>query len=255
MNILITGASQGIGKALTYEYASESNRFVLLARNTDALKTISKGLKEKNVDCYYMKCDVSDYGNVKEAVEFAKESLGSIELAILNSGIGEPEWMDNFTSDSFKRVYSVNVFGLAHFFEFLIPIMKAQGGGVIAGVSSLADVRGYSGSASYCSSKAAATVFLEAARVQLKKFNIRVITVRPGFVKTAMTAKNEFHMPFLMEGRKAAKIIKRGIEKEKSIVQFPFSIVMSTRILKLLPNWLFDWGVRKARPQRWKAPS
>ncbi len=252
MNILITGASQGIGKALAFVYADKNNKLLLLARNTDSLKQICEQIKNNCSDCFYMKCDVTDYDNVKESVNYAKEKLGKVDLAILNSGIGEPEWMDNFTSASFKRVYSVNVFGLAHFFEFLIPLMRAQGYGTIAGVSSMADVRGYSGSASYCSSKAAATVFLEAARVQLKQFNIHVITIRPGFVKTAMTDKNEFHMPFLMDVQRAAKIIKRGILKRKSVIQFPFPIVMSTRILKILPNWLFDWGVRKARPQRRK---
>ncbi len=249
-NVVIFGASQGIGKALTYEYARPGSRLVLLSRNEEGIKNISAEVTTGGSECYYKSCDVTKKEDVKSGIEFALSKLGSIDLAIINSGMGGPNWMANFSSDDFVKMFEVNTFGIAYALEFLITIMKKQGYGTIAGVTTLADVRGYGGSASYSASKAAASILLEAARVELKKDNIHVVTVRPGFVKTAMTDKNEFKMPFLMQPDKAARIIWRGIEKRKSIVQFPFPIVNATRIIKNLPNWLFDWGMNIARPKK-----
>ena len=169
------------------------------------------------------------------------------------------QWVKNFNSDDFKKVFETNTYGIAHAIECLIPIMKKQGYGKIAGVTSLADVVGiyrglsvldldYAGRCSTrkaaaktsAASKAAATRLLESARVELKKLNIRVITVKPGFVKTPMTDKNEFIMPFMIKAEKAAKIIRKGIRKRKSIVQFTRGTVILTKLSEFAPNWLFD---------------
>jgi short-subunit dehydrogenase len=246
-NIIITGASQGIGRALAFEYASRGANLALLSRNESAIESIADDITSLGGQAYFHKCDVSDITQVKDSVEYSKRMLDTIDLAILNAGVGNPEWMGQFKSDAFKKVFEANVFGIAHFLEFLIPIMKEQGYGTIAGVSSLADVRGYGGSSSYCASKAAASNLLESARVELKKYNIDVLTIKPGFVRTSMTAKNEFYMPFLMDPEKAARIIRKGIEKKKSIIQFPFGTVMLTRLVKYLPNLIFDPLMRKVR--------
>jgi NAD(P)-dependent dehydrogenase (short-subunit alcohol dehydrogenase family) len=160
--------------------------------------------------------------------------------------------MDKFSSSDFVKSFEVNTFGIAYALEVLIPIMKKQGYGTIAGVTSLADIRGYGGSSSYSASKAAGSILLESARVELKKYNIRVITVRPGFVKTAMTDKNEFKMPLLMQPPKASRIIRKKIENGRSVVQFPWPIVLSTRIIKNIPNWIYDWGMNAYRPAKKK---
>ena len=249
-NIFITGASQGIGKALTFEYASLNRRLVICSRNTEELKKISEEINSNNDMCFYIHCDVSILTDLNKAVNFAKEKLGTIDLAILNSGVGFPQWMSEFKSGIYKQHMEVNAYGIAHALEVLIPIMKEQGYGTIAGVTSMADVRGYTGSSSYVSSKAAASLLLESARVELKELNIKVITIRPGFVKTAMTDKNEFYMPLLMSTKKAAEKIRKGIEKGKSVVQFPWPIVWATRIIKNIPNWIFDCGVRSSRPPK-----
>lgn len=246
-NVLIIGASQGIGKALAETYASAGANLFLLSRNLNAIEEISYKLNSSGHQCSFMQCDISIYEDVKRGIEFALNKLGTIDLAIINAGVGSPEWMKNFKSEVYKKILSINAFGIAHSLEFLIPVMIRQGYGTIAGVSSLADVRGYPGSAGYDSSKAAASVLLESARVELKPLNINVITVRPGFVKTAMTAKNEFYMPFLMSTEKAAKKIMRGISKRKKLVQFPLFTVMLTKIAKFTPNFIFDPLMRMGR--------
>lgn len=249
-NVVILGVSQGIGKALAVEYSSLACSLVLLSKNEDQLNTLSKELNTSNKNVWAQKCDITDYDEVFAGIKFAEEKLGKIDLIIINSGVGGPTWMNKFSSKHFKDIFAVNTFGVAHVLEAALPVLRKQGYGTIAGVSSLGDVRGYGGSSSYSASKAAASILLEGARVELKKENIKVITIRPGFVKTAMTDKNEFKMPMLMQPDKAANIIRKGIAAGKSIVQFPLPIVMITRLIKILPNWIFDWAVNKARPEK-----
>jgi short-subunit dehydrogenase len=249
-SVVIFGASQGIGMALAYEYANHKSSLVLLSRNEESIKKIADEINSSGGKCFYKKCDVTIKNDVKAGVEFALSSLGSNDLVIINSGIGGPNWMDTFSSDAFIKSFQVNTFGIAHALEYLIPLMKKQGHGTIAGVTTLADIRGYSGSSNYNASKAAASILLEAARVELKKYNIKVITIRPGFVKTAMTDKNEFKMPMLMQTDKAARLIRKGIEKGKSVVQFPLPVAAATKIIKIMPNWIFDWGMNIARPRK-----
>ncbi|MBZ0203455.1 MAG: SDR family NAD(P)-dependent oxidoreductase [Ignavibacteria bacterium] len=247
-NVVLFGASQGIGEALAYEYSAHRSNLVLLSRNEKAIEQISSKISSNGSICFCRKCDISLFEEVKSRIDFAIEKLGTIDLAIINSGIGGPNWMNKFSSSDFINMFNVNTFGIANVLEAIIPVMMKQGCGTIAGITSLADIRGYGGSASYSASKAAGSILLESARVELKKHNIRVITVRPGFVKTAMTDKNEFKMPFLMQPEEAAKRIRIGIEKGRSVVQFPWPIVMATRIIKFLPNWIYDWAMNKSRP-------
>lgn len=249
-NVVLFGASQGIGKALAFEFARMGSSLVLLSRNEKEIETLSSEINSKGGKCFSKKCDITIIDNVKDCLMFAGNVLESIDLVIINSGVGGPNWMKDFSSEQFKQIFAVNTFGIAHVLECVIPVMKKQGYGTIAGITSLADVRGYGGSSSYSASKAAGSILLEAARLELKKDNIRVITVRPGFVKTAMTDKNEFKMPLLMMPDKAARIIRKGIEAGRSIVQFPIPIVMATRLIKFLPNWIFDWAMNLARPKK-----
>lgn len=248
-NVIIFGSSQGIGEALVYEYASHDSNLVLLSRNKEAIQRLAEEIDSKGGKAYYRKCDVSVFEQVKDSIDFSLSKLGTIDVAIINSGIGIKQWMSKFKSEEFKTIVATNTFGIAHALECLIPVMMKQGYGKIAGVSSMADVRGYPGSSGYNASKAAATKLLETARVELLKYGIRVITVKPGFVRTAMTAKNEFYMPFIMEPDKAAKIIRKGITRGKSTVRFPLGIIFLTKAAEYAPNWLFDRALRILRKE------
>jgi short-subunit dehydrogenase len=248
-NLIIFGASQGIGEALAYEYALHGANLVLLSRNVEAIKRIAEEIDSKGGKAFYKKCDVSLFEDVRGGIEYSLNKLGTIDIAIINAGVSIKQWVKDFKSEEFKQVVQINTFGIAHALECLIPVMKNQGYGKIAGVTSLADVRGYPGSSSYSASKAAASRLLESARVELKKFDIKVITIKPGFVKTAMTEKNEFYMPFMIQPGKAAKIIRKGIAKGKSIVQFPFGTIVLTKIAKYAPNWIYDPALRVLRKE------
>lgn len=247
--VLITGASSGIGYSLSKLLFFEGTSVVLIARRKELLlKLKSLAVNQSKVEV--IEADVTNNKEVEQAFHKTIEKFGRIDVAILNAGVSRRALVTNFQSRDAKKIFDVNVFGIIHFLELLIPNFIDKGNGMIVGVSSLADARGFAQSGFYCSSKSAATTLLESVRVELKPFNIKVLTVKPGFVKTPMTDKNEFYMPFMMNAEKAAKIILTGIKKEKKIIQFPLPVVISSQILKILPNFLFDWLSSRQLPQR-----
>ncbi len=248
--ILIIGASRGIGAAVALEYARRGAHVVAAARDMNALAAIVDKANGLGGTIDVLQCDAAVPEQVRDTIRNALALLGRVDVGIYNAGVGSPEWMSDFTAQRTAAVFAVNTHGLAVAMEALFPLLREQGGGVFAGVSSLADVRGYPGSAAYCASKAAASTLLESARIELRPLGIHVLTIRPGFVRTAMTAKNEFHMPFLLEPDRAARIIVRGIERRKTLIQFPWQIALATRLIRILPNFIFDFLARRSREQR-----
>ncbi len=239
--ILLTGASTGIGAALITQLAKEKCRLALLARRKNLIDETVASLDNNNAEIFTLQCDVSSKENVIESFNKIKEIFGDIDIAILNAGVGFRASVKDFDSERAETTFGVNVLGLIYCVEQLLPSMMKKKEGIIAGVSSLADNRGYAGSGFYCASKAAATTFLESLRVELEEYNVKVITVKPGFVKTPMTDKNEFKMPLLMNADTAAMIIVNKIKKEKKIIQFPIPTVLGSKFVGSLPVCLYDY--------------
>ncbi len=248
-NILLTGASSGIGYTLAKSLAKEKCNLAILARRIEILDDLSEELKAFGKDIIAVKCDVSKKENVIEAFSKVKNHFNKIDIAILNSGISYRSAV-NSDEEKGEQVINVNLFGLIYCIEELIDDFKKNNEGMIVGVSSLADSRGYPLSSYYSASKAAASHYLESLRVELKPYNIKVITIKPGFVRTPMTDKNEFYMPFLMDVEKAADIIVKGIKKGKTIIQFPLPVVLGSKFLKIMPNKLYDFLMSKPLPSK-----
>lgn len=240
-NILITGASSGIGNELAKQLSEYSCNLFLTARRIELLAQLKDELKQNSSNIFIYKCDVSSKSDVASTYEQIINSADNIDIAILNAGTSYRSDITNFDSDKAKNLFDVNLMGIIYFVEQLMPKMIGNRSGLIVGVSSLADSRGYSKSGVYCASKAAATRFLEGLRIELFGFGVKVLTVKPGFVKTAMTDKNKFKMPFLMNVEKAVKIILTGIKKEKKIIQFPLPTVLGSKLIGALPVWLYDF--------------
>lgn len=244
--IFLTGASSGIGYSLTKLIAAEKCNLVLLARRKDMLDKLADDLSDTGSNILTVKCDVENKKEIADAVKISKEEFGRIDIAVLNSGVSARDNAEHFNSEDADYIFGVNVLGMIYCIEALLPDFIERRGGMIVGVSSLADGRGFPKSGLYCASKAAATKLLESFRVELKKYNIKVLTVKPGFVKTPMTDKNDFKMPFLMPAEKASGIILRGIKKEKRIIQFPLPTSLGAKFLKIIPEFLFDFIASKA---------
>ena len=238
--VLITGASSGIGGAMAKKFALEGALLALTARRKEILDGFIENLEVKTRAASY-KCDVTNLDEIKSVYRQVKIDFGKVDIAVLNSGVSFRSGIKDFSSEKAKLIFDTNVMGIINFVEVLLPDFINERNGVIVGVSSLADSRGFPKSGFYCASKAAATIFLESLRVELKPFNVKVITVRPGFVKTPMTDKNEFFMPFLMEPDKAAEIIVNGIKKGKKRIQFPLAISLAVRFLRIIPDSVFEY--------------
>jgi short-subunit dehydrogenase len=239
--ILLTGASSGIGNALIHEFLKQGARIALVARRIELIEKSIEGKNYNAGDFLIVKCDVSEKDEVAAAYKIIKEKFGHIDIAFLNAGIGHRMPVDEFNSGIAKKTFGANVFGVIYWIEQILPDFLKNRKGMIVGVSSQADNRGYSGSSFYSASKAALSIYFEGLRVELHPYNIKVITVRPGFVKTPMTDRNEFKMPFLMPADKAARIIVSGIKKEKRIIQFPLSMVLITKIVGNIPGRIYEY--------------
>ncbi len=239
-NIILAGASSGIGLELAKLLAKENSNLALLSRRKEVMDEQAKDFENLSGKIISIKCDVRKKQEVSSAVKEAKEFFGAVDMLIYNSGVSIPQSLKKFDSSSAEETFKTNVTGFFYFCEELIPVMIANQKGIIAGVSSLADGRGFPGSGTYCASKAAMTIFLESLRSGLKKYGIKVITIKPGFVKTPMTDKNNFKMPFIMPVEKAAEIILNGIKKEKRIIQFPLRTAIGSKLLRIIPNSIFE---------------
>lgn len=242
--ILLTGASAGIGRALAEKLAQTECNLVLTARRIELLADL-KNRNSNKAHIELIKCDVSKKEEVLSAYEKTKNIFGIPDIVILNAGIGIPVTVENFSSHSAEEVIKTNFLNVVYWTELLLPDFIQKNDGVIAAVSSLADNRAY-GVSFYNPSKAALTIFLEGLRIDLKKYNIKVLTIKPGFIKTNMTAANNFKMPFLLQPEDAARIILKGIEKEKKIIQFPLAMVVITRIIGLLPLTVYEYFAGKS---------
>ncbi|MBK8944351.1 MAG: SDR family NAD(P)-dependent oxidoreductase [Ignavibacteriae bacterium] len=235
--VLLTGASTGIGKEIAHQLIVKKNvKLVLVARRENLLK---ENFSE-NENLKILKCDVSKKDDVKITYQKILEKFGKIDVAILNAGYSVRMPVEEYNSEAAEKIFGANIFGIIYWVEQILPEFIKRKNGIIVGVSSLADSKGYSKSGFYSASKAAATIYLEGLRTELNKYNVKVLTVRPGFVKTPMTDKNEFKMPFMMSVDNAAKIIINGIEKEKRMIQFPWQLVILTRLIPLIPTWIYE---------------
>lgn len=245
---VITGASSGIGLALARELAKRGYALALLARRRELLDELAR---ELGANAVAIPCDVVDAQCVRDAVREGEKRLGgTFDLAIANAGVSIHGHATNFRLADAEQVFRVNLFGMLYLFDAVIPSMVERKSGRFVGVASVAGLRGIPAAAAYSSSKAAMQAFLEASRVELAPYGVGVTIVNPGFVTTEMTAKNRFKMPFIMSKERAARIIARGLEKGKRVIEFPRPTSLMMRFLRQLPDPVYDRVMKKTGKRR-----
>jgi hypothetical protein len=250
MNVFLTGASSGIGAALAGEFARRGATLGLVARRQAALDAIIAQAPGRH---HRYAVDVTDKDALIAAARAFDDATGGADLVIANAGISVGVLTEYYEDlESFGDVFRTNVMAMATTFHPFIARMRARGRGTLVGIGSVAGIRGLPGSEAYCASKAAVASYCESLRVELRRTGIKVVTIAPGFVRTPLTAKNPYRMPFLLEpeefARRAADAVLAGV----SYRVIPWQMGVVAKLLRLLPNPLFDraFGNRPYKPRR-----
>lgn len=244
MRVFITGASSGLGAALAAHYAVQGAILGLVGRDAARLQAVRERLPA-TVETYVL--DVTDSAAMQAAARHFIDRHGVPEIVIGNAGISVG--VDSADADDLAildRVLRTNVTGLAVTFQPFITPMRQRGSGILAGVASVAGLRGLPGSAAYSGAKAAAMIWLESLRVELQASGVRVITICPGFVDTPMTRVNPYRMPFLLPADEAARRIAAVIQARKRFAIVPWQMAVIGRVMRLLPSAVYDLLARRA---------
>lgn len=234
MKILITGSSSGLGAELARKYATKENSLFLLARREDRLKTLQDELRPLCENIQIIVADVIEFESLQEKIK----AIGSIDMVILNAGISVGHSTEVTPFKDFQKLYNVNVLAQHAILEILLPKFIEQKSGQIVFISSLASLISMPTSLVYSSTKRALNAYAEGIRYNYNKYGIKVVTILPGFIKSEMTDKNEFKMPFLLSTEDGVFRIMKAIEKEKRIHAFPFRFYAIISLLNILPKVL-----------------
>ncbi len=232
MNILITGASSGIGKALTQTYLQQGHHVYGCGRNAKPLFELSELSPHFHMRIF----DICDRDAcLQQLSDFSDGQDKALDLVILNAGTCEYITDTiNFDTELFERVLKTNVLAQAYCLSALLPQM--QPGSRVAIVSSCATLFPFPQSEAYGTSKAAINYLASCLRFNLQDTGIHLSLIQPGFVDTPLTQKNQFAMPFMVSAKQAASIISTGLAKGKSLIRFPKRLVVAVSILSLLPS-------------------
>ena len=238
--VWLTGASSGIGESLVYELVNRGARVAITARRLEVLEAIRARIAAKGGDVQCFVGDVCDLERMKKIVSEIEEQMGPIDLAIPNAGTHIFTVPEQFNSKEYLELMQLNFGGMLHCIEAVLPKMLSRGRGAIAPVASLAGYRGLPRAAAYGASKSAMIHFLESIRFHLVRKGITISIVNPGFVKTPLTDKNDFRMPFLVDSDRAAQIICDGIKRGRREIAFPFPFNWVLKVARVLPDPLYE---------------
>lgn len=234
--VLLTGASSGIGAELARELAARGSRLILLGRRKKVLEAMAADLPAAQGSHLAVTIDLANPADIERLGDELVKSSITPELLILNAGISSGFSAQAIDMEKIEELFQVNFFSVVKLIQLFLPGMVKRKSGWIAVTSSLAGYRGMPGSADYAASKAALSVFAESMRLDLWQSGIGVTVISPGFVRTPMTAKHQFYMPFLLDSAQAARIILRGLQREKLEIHFPYRLSILAKASRLLSS-------------------
>jgi short-subunit dehydrogenase len=239
--IFITGASSGIGQALAWRFYQAGYALALVARRTSEIESWASA-HEICTDSYRIySADVAIADSIVAAGRECLQLQGVPDVVIANAGISIG--MDTAVRrdlDVMARVFATNNLGLAATFHPFIDAMVQRGSGTLVGIGSVAGIRGLPGHGAYCGSKAAVINYCESLRGELRASGVHVATICPGYIATPLTQNNSYRMPFLMQPEDFAEKAFAAIEAKTSYRVIPWQMGVVAKLLRLLPNALFD---------------
>ena len=252
LKVFITGASSGIGEALAMNYASRGTTLGLVARRADLLEKLRRHIAENTTgSAEVYPADVADPAALRDAARAFIAQHGLPDVVIACAGVSISIDLER-ESDlvAFSQVFATNTFGTLTTFQPFISAMKARGSGRLVGIASVAGVRGLPGASAYSASKAAVIAFCESMRIELRGTGVEVLTVCPGYVRTAMTVAVPYKQPFLIDADIFASQAIDAIGSGASYSVIPRQMGWMAMLMKILPNSLYDPMMKKARSKR-----
>ena len=240
--VWITGASSGIGKSLALKFAKEGWNVAISARRENLLNEIS----ESNENIKSFPLDVTDKIKCKDVFDKVKNEFGNVDICFFSTGTWSPKKEKDIDVEQIENVFKVNFFGTLNCIKAVEEYFKNKKGGTITIVSSIAGYRGLPNTTGYGPSKSALISLAESLYFDFEKQNVRVCLVSPGFIKTPMTDKNDFKMPFLKTPEFSADKIYDGLINKKNFeIHFPKELTLTLKLLKLLPSKVYFNLVKK----------
>ena len=246
--VWITGASSGLGASLARHLGRQGRSIALSARSGDKLDGMVEAFRGAgSLNAFPL--DIQDASAARATVTRIERDLGRIEQAVLNAGTHQPVDPRRLEPDDFRKLVEVNLMGTVNCLSALLPGMLARRSGRIAIVASVAGYRGLPTAAAYGMTKAGLINMAEALRVELAPHGIVIQVVNPGFVRTPLTDRNAFPMPFLMEPEDAAAALARGLQSDSFEIAFPRRFVAIMKVLRCLPAPLAFAAPRRILPK------
>lgn len=237
--IFITGAASGLGRELSLDLAAAGARLILTDINQERLEEVALEAKSKGCEVVFKALDIRDYEKLLQLKEIIPASW-QVDIVMANAGVGGVNPAYGFSREIDQKIMSINYFGTVNAFDLFLPEMIKRKKGDLVGVSSLASMRGLPEACSYSASKVAQSHLLESWRLDLKKHNIHVLSVFPGFIKTPMTDHDEFPLPFMVTTQEASRLILKSLAKRKKQLAFPKVMAWASLLNKYLPNFLYE---------------
>ena len=240
--IWITGASSGIGRALAIKFANEGWIVAASARRENLLQELNK----INENIYAFPLDVTNINQCKSVFKSIIEKHKSVEISVFGTGIHDPKSEKKFNLDKIREIMEVNYFGTMNSINSVYDYFNNKKSGQISIISSVAGYRGLPAAGAYCASKSALTSFAESLHFEMRRKNVRVSLVSPGFIKTPMTDQNDFPMPMIKSPEFAAEQIYIGLTKRKTFeIHFPKVFTYFLKFLSILPSSIYFKIVEK----------
>ena len=236
--ILITGASSGIGKATALALSNGHNRIIITARRKELLSDVAQIIEKNGSEALAISGDALDEEQAAGIVQQAVQRFGRIDIALLNIGAGPSLSIATAAPHDIRQNMRVNYDTMINFFCPLVQQMKAQdSGGIIANTNSLAGFLGLPMQGQYSAAKAACRIFLDTARIELKQFNIRILTICPGFVVTERNKQPGIPASFTMSLDEAAGYMLKALKSESREYLFPTRLKMAIMLPRFLPRF------------------
>ncbi|SFB83056.1 Short-chain dehydrogenase [Polaromonas sp. OV174] len=250
--VFITGASSGLGQALALRYYAAGYRLALTARRTAEVQSWAEANAISASRCQIYGADVSDIDSIVTAGQACIAGQGLPDVVIASAGVSIG--MDSAVLEDLEvmaQTFATNNIGMAATFHPFMAGMVVRGSGALVGIGSVAGARGLPGHGAYCASKAAVISYCESLRGELRSSGVKVVTICPGYIDTPLTRQNRYAMPFLMKADSFADKAFASIQAGHSYRVIPWQMGVVAKLLRLLPNRLFDWALAgRARKHR-----